>query len=203
MKVQRTVFDERQEKITYKADEDVIWVQHFNEEKALKFNEAVLKVSRDDPTKPVIIHIDSYGGQCHSLLAMLGTLDSIPNPVITVCVGKAMSCGAFLLAHGDYRFMAPHSVVMIHEVSDGVWGKMLDIKNEAKETERINNQLFEMLAQDCKIKGGLKALRKSFLTNEQRELYLDANAAVKFGIADEIGVPFTRKMSHWEMILEK
>ena len=183
-----------------KESDNVFWVQEFTEPKALEFNKAVLKFSQtENSNRPILVYIDSYGGYCDSLTSMIGVLDSLPNPIVTVCVGKAMSCGAIMLAHGDYRYVCSHSRVMIHEVSSGQYGKVLDLQNGVKEIERLNSQLMEMLAADCGIKGGLKTLRKKFLTNEQRELYLDATSAIKFGIADEIGVPIISKVTHFEL----
>ena len=53
------------------------------------------------------------------LASMIETMDEVPNPIITVAHGMAMSCGAVLLSHGDIRFVGKNSRIMVHEVSGG------------------------------------------------------------------------------------
>ena len=55
------------------------------------------------------IVIDSFGGDAYALLSMLSDIESSKLPIVTVCVGKAMSAGAILLAHGipGGRFIDP------------------------------------------------------------------------------------------------
>ena len=88
---------------------DEIWVIEFNEESAQDFRTSILKKSKENSHAPIIIYIDSYGGYVDSLAKMIATMDEIPNPKVTVCMGKAMSCGAILLSHGDLRFCDQHS----------------------------------------------------------------------------------------------
>ncbi len=99
--------DERPVKRISNTDE--IWVIEFTAESAQEFREKLLEQSKDNPNRPIIVYIDSYGGQVDALAKMISTMDEIPNPIITACVGKAMSCGAILLSHGDIRFCDPHS----------------------------------------------------------------------------------------------
>jgi ATP-dependent Clp protease protease subunit len=110
-------------------------------------------------------------------------------------MGKAMSAGAILLSHGDYRFVAPFARVMIHEVSGGVAGNINDVTSDAAEMARLNNKFMELFAKNCEIKGGMKGLKKLF--KEGRDLYLTAEQAVELGVADSIGVPRLTRISQW------
>lgn len=170
---------------------DEIWVNKFDEESAHKFREQVIQKVREAPSNnhPIIVYIDSYGGYVDSLAAMIETLDEIPNPVFTVCIGKAMSCGAILLSHGDQRFCGQHSRVMVHEVSSGTEGDVHDMLNNVKETQRLNKHFMGLLAKNCDVKGGYATLRKMIKDHEGREIWLDAQSAKKFGIIDHIGTP--------------
>ena len=95
---------------------------------------------------PIIpIFIDSFGGEIYSLLAMLDIISTATKPVATIALGKAMSCGSILLACGTpkFRFVGPHSTVMIHDAATFSFGKIEDLKAEieslktelAKQTE--------------------------------------------------------------------
>ena len=165
-----------------------IWVTKFDEDHAQKFRQAVLEISRNDPHRPITIYIDSYGGAVDALSKMIETLDEISNPIITACIGKAMSCGAILLSHGDIRYLGRHSRILIHEVSSGTFGNVHDMKEDVKETERINRHFLGLMARNCGFKH-YDEFRALFKNLDGRDMYLVGEEAIKFGIVDVIGTP--------------
>lgn len=172
------------------SSRDEIWVNKFDEESAQEFREDLLEAAKGDPQRPIVIYIDSYGGFVDALAKMIETMDEVPNPLVTVCMGKAMSCGAILLSHGDVRFCGPHSRVMVHEVSGGVQvGDVHDMYNDATEVKRLNKHFLGLLAQNCKIEGGYEGLRKLIKGREGRDMWMDAETSLKFGIVDAVGLP--------------
>jgi len=171
----------------YESDE--IWVTEFNQEEALKFREKVMAFSEEDPTQPVVIRINSYGGEVDSLAMMIETMDEIPNPIVTVVEGTAMSCGAVLLSHGDLRWCGKHSRVMVHEVSTGMSGDVHDVHADAVESKRLNKWFLGLLAKNCNISGGYEGLRKVIKSRDGRNMYMSADDALAFGIVDAVGVP--------------
>jgi len=178
---------------------DEILVNEFTEESAQDFREDLLDASKGDQLKPIIVYIDSYGGQVDALAKMIETMDEVPNPIITVAIGKAMSCGAMLLSHGDIRFIGRHARVMIHEVSSGTAGDVHDMNADAMEAKRLNKYFMGLLAKNCGIKGGYDALRKMIKNQDGRDNYLDAAAAVRFGIVDGIGMPRVNRMKLYQV----
>lgn len=175
-----------------------IWVTKFDSEHAQKFREQVLIASKEDASAPVTIYIDSYGGSVDALSKMIETLDEIENPIITVCMGSAMSCGAILLSHGDVRFLGPHSRVMVHEVSSGTWGDVHDMHADVKETVRLNQYFMGLLAKNCGFKNYAE-LRSVIKCQDGRDRYLHSGEAVKFGIVDVIGIPKIRSKASYEV----
>lgn len=170
------------------APSSEIWVTKFDEEHAQKFRKQVLEIAKSDPQRPIVIHIDSYGGYVDALAKMIETLDEINNPIITACMGKAMSCGAMLLSHGDVRFLGRHSRIMVHEVSSGTIGNVQDMKDDVKETVRLNEYFMGLLARNCGFKNYAE-LRELIKEQDGRERYLFGEEALKFGIVDAIGTP--------------
>jgi len=165
-----------------------IWVTKFDEEHAQKFRQQVMDAAAGDPSRPIVIYIDSYGGYVDALAKMIETLDEIPNPIVTCCMGKAMSCGAMLLSHGDVRFLGKHSRVMVHEVSSGTIGNVQDMKDDVKETVRLNEYFMGLLAKNCGF-ANYEELRAVIKEQDGRERYLVGNEALAFGIVDAIGLP--------------
>lgn len=168
------------------AIEDRIWVHDFNAGEAQKICDRILRVAEKDESEPVILYVDSYGGMVDSLMSILSVVDSIPNPLVTIATGSAMSCGAVLLSHGDFRCVGPHSRIMVHEVSAGAMGNINDIKNDTEELDRINKYLMTLLSKNCGM--SLEELKKRF-SNEKRDIFLTPHQAVRFGIADKVGIP--------------
>jgi len=159
---------------------DYEMVEIFNKD----FNDALNKNPKIIP-----IIIDSYGGEVYCLLELISLIQSSPIPIATICNGKAMSCGAILFMFGQegLRFMSEHATLMIHEVSACSFGKVEEIKSDAKETDRLNNKIFQMAAKHIGHK------ENYFLDTlhdlKHSEIYLTAKDAKKHNICNHIGIP--------------
>lgn len=138
---------------------------------------------------PVVI--DSFGGDAYALLSMLSDIESSRLPVATICIGKAMSAGAILLAHGHpgARFIDPNSTIMVHEVSSSNWwSKLSELKADVAEVSRLNCMLFQKMALACGHKDKnyfLKLIEKK----HNIDWYMNCFETKKHKIIDQIGVP--------------
>ena len=177
-------------------DFEEIIVNKFCEESAKKFRAQVLKRASLDTNMPIVIYIDSYGGYIDSLNTMLDVLEQVSNPIVTVCTGKAMSCGAVLLAAGDFRFCGRNSRVMVHQGSSGAGGPIESLQNDVDESKRINKQMMHKIAERCGM--NLSVFKKEMKSrlhrddDEARDLYLPPEAAKEIGIVDFIGMPIIK-----------
>jgi ATP-dependent Clp protease protease subunit len=173
----------------------VIRVTDFDEKAATAFAEDMSKAhNTGQPIIPIVI--DSYGGQVDSLNSMISEIESASLPVATIVVGKAMSCGAILLTYGaeGYRFADSNARIMIHDVSSGNWGKNEEIKASAKETDRLQKQIFKKMAQNCGKADDyfLKLIHEK----SHAEWYLTPQEAKKHNLINHIRVPtFHTKIS--------
>ena len=136
----------------------------------------LLFLESQDPEKEISLYINSPGGSVTAGLAIYDTMRYITSPVTTVCMGRAASMGAFLLAAGEpgMRFALPNSQIMIHQPSGGFQGQATDIEIHAREVLRLKERLNRMLAENTKrpYEDVVKATeRDNFLTPEEaREL---------------------------------
>lgn len=167
----------------------VIVVNAFNEESAKLFRDQFYSaLNTGQKTIPIVI--DSYGGQVYSLMSMIETIRSASDvKVATIATGKAMSCGAVFLTCGDEgeRYIAPYATVMIHDVSTGSFGKVEEIKSDAKEVERLNQFVHRLMAKNC----GKDEEYFLKLADEQKhaDWYLSAEDCKKHNIANHIRIP--------------
>src|ERR1019366_1813472 len=77
----------------------VLTVNEFNEKSALKFREDFNRAINTNQ-RIIPVAIDSYGGECYSLMNMMATIRSSPVPVATIGLSKQISCGSVLLSCG-------------------------------------------------------------------------------------------------------
>lgn len=169
----------------------VVRVREFDEHAAEKFAKQMSAAyATGQPIIPVII--DSYGGEIYSLLSMVDIIKSTPVPVATIVEGKAMSAGAILLACGTegYRFVGHRATVMIHDAANfgkEATKKVHEIRADAKELDRLNEQIFEILdISSGKEDGHFKKLIDS---KHHADWFLTPQEAVKHNIANYIGIP--------------
>jgi ATP-dependent Clp protease, protease subunit len=142
----------------------------------------LLYLDHSDSKKDIQLYINSPGGSVTAGLAIVDTMNFIKADVSTICVGIAASMGALLLSSGTKgkRFALPNSEVMIHQVMGGAEGQASDIAINAKHILRTKDTLNKMLA---------KNTGQSIATidkDSDRDYYMTADEAKKYGIVDEI-----------------
>ena len=174
--------------VELRVDPIIIRVNKFDEESAKEFTDAMSRAQNTGQTVIPIV-IDSYGGQVYSLMSMIAAIKASRVPVATIIEGKAMSCGAILFSFGaeGKRYMDPDATLMIHDVSSGAWGKVEEIKADAKEVERLNKKVYEMMARNCGKPSDY--FLKMVHERGHADWYLDANDAKGHNLANELRIP--------------
>lgn len=135
---------------------------------------------------PIEFIVSTHGG---SAAEMFGVYDIMrqtreETPIHTKGVGKVMSAGVLLLAAGTKgeRRIGRFCRVMIHGVVAGQHGYIADVQNEFKETKYIQKMYVKALAAETNMSEA--QIRR--IMNKNKNFYLDAETAVKMGIADII-----------------
>lgn len=139
-----------------------------------------------DASKDISIYINSPGGGVYAGLGIYDTMQFIKPDVATICTGMAASMGAVLMCAGEKgkRSALPHSRIMIHQPMSGTQGQVSDMEIAVKETLKIKNELYEILA---------KHSGKSFEQiheDSDRDYWMTATEAKEYGMIDEV---LTRK----------
>lgn len=142
----------------------------------------LLFLDAETPDKDVYLYINSPGGSVTAGLAIYDTMQFIRNDVSTICVGQAASMGAVLLAAGTpgKRYILPNSRVMLHQPLGGTQGVAADVEIYTQELLRIKDTLFKILQKHTG--QSLAKLKK----DADRDLFLNAQEAVKYSIVDRI-----------------
>lgn len=137
--------------------------------------------------KSLPVVIDSFGGDVYSLFAMVDLLINSGLEITTICLGKAMSCGASLLALGSKRFATENSTIMIHNASSGAIGDAKELQNQTNQVSKLNQKIFDLLdSKSNKPTGFYQNLLKN---NNFADLYLTPTEALQYGLITNIGIP--------------
>jgi len=164
-------------------DERIIMVNEgFNDEMAGSIVAQLLYLQSEDSEKDITMYINSPGGAIVSMWSIIDTINIISPDVVTICTGMAASAGSALLAAGakGKRMILPHAKVMIHQPMGGAQGQISDMEITIKEALREKKSLTQFLADRCD--KSFKQLDKDM----DRDNYMDAEAALKYGIVDKI-----------------
>lgn len=135
-----------------------------------------------EPTKDILMYVNSPGGSVTAGLAMYDTMEMIQPDMSTICIGIAASMGAVLFAAGapGKRMMLPNSRVMIHQPSGGAQGTSMDMEISLELIKDMRVQLYDILAHHTG-----KTVDEIFKDSE-RDKWFRAERAVEYGLADEI-----------------
>lgn len=142
----------------------------------------LLFLASENPKKDIKLYVNSPGGTVVDGLAIIDTMNHIPNNVSTICIGLAASMGAMILSSGTKgkRFALPNSEVMIHQPLGGAEGQASDIEIRAKHIVEIKSILAKMIAKNTG--QPLPKVEKDM----DRDYYMKAEDAKKYGIIDKV-----------------
>ena len=142
----------------------------------------LLYLSAKDDAKDINMYINSPGGSVSAGLAVIDTMNLIPNDVNTIATGLAASMGAMILLSGakGKRNALPHAEVMIHQPLGGAQGQATDIAIRANHILRTRNTLYSMMS-DATGKD-IDEIAEAC----ERDNFLTAEEARDFGLIDHI-----------------
>jgi ATP-dependent Clp protease protease subunit len=130
----------------------------------------------------ISLYINSPGGSVNDTMAVYDTIRFVASPVATFCIGRAQSGAALILAAGTKgrRHALPHAKVMLHQPWGGVTGQAADIKIQAEEILKAKKVINEIIA-----KHSGQPIEK-IQEETERDRYLSADEALKYGLIDEV-----------------
>jgi ATP-dependent Clp protease, protease subunit len=143
--------------------------------------------------KPLYLHIASNGGD---LFAGLLAYDAIKNskiPIYTVVDAYAVSAGSIMFMAGQKRFMHPNSYILIHQLSETIYGSQTN--SSAMDGAANNIELMERLYRIylTEFKHNYSPVPSENILNKEllerhmaHDIYWNFQTCFKYGIADGI-----------------
>jgi ATP-dependent Clp protease protease subunit len=142
----------------------------------------LLFLESENPDKDISLYINSPGGSVSAGLSIYDTMQFIKPDVSTLCIGMAASMGALLLTGGaaGKRYTLPNSRMMIHQPLGGFQGQATDIDIHAREILKTRERMNQIMA------GHTGQTVEKIRDDTERDRFLDATEAKKYGLIDEI-----------------
>ncbi|PID86871.1 MAG: ATP-dependent Clp protease proteolytic subunit [Chloroflexi bacterium] len=142
----------------------------------------LLYLAREDPSKPVMMYINSPGGQVYSGMAIYDTMQQVECPVSTVAVGFTASFGTVLLTAGTkgMRYALPNTTIHMHQPLGGAQGQASDIQIQANEILRLRTSLNKILSHHT------GQTVEKIAEDTDRDVYMTAQDAQEYGLVDQV-----------------
>jgi ATP-dependent Clp endopeptidase proteolytic subunit ClpP len=164
------------------VDEKIAEIIH-----AMLFMNEMNKAEEDEKKKKDIeFYLSTYGGSADDMFALYDMMKVIEKDtdISVIGMGKVMSAGVLILAGGTKgkRKIGRNCRVMLHSVIAGNQGPLHNLINEMEAIQALQEMYIERLVEETKMTK--KQLKK--LLEQKVNIYLSAEQAVEYGIADEI-----------------
>ena len=155
------------------------------EEKIAELIQAILFL-QESGKDPIEFYISTYGGNADDMFCLYDMMQHVGEEIEfhTIGIGKVMSAGVLLLASGTKgkRKIAKNCRVMLHSVIAGNQGSLHNLMNEMEAIQDLQEMYIDRLVEETKLTK--KQLKK--MLEQKVNIYLSAEQAVEYGIADEI-----------------
>ena len=163
-----------------------------NEEKASEIVGGLLalhhmgKSVEEQDAKAIEMFVSTYGGCADDMFSIVDIMSVVKRDckIKTIGIGKVMSAGVLILASGTKgeRYIGKNCRVMLHAVSAGHHGTLHNLENEIEEVRKLQDLYIENLITETNL---TKKQIRAFLRRKSN-VYLGAEEAIKYGIADKI-----------------
>ena len=142
----------------------------------------LLFLESENPNADISMYLNTPGGEVNAGWAIMDTMQYIKPKVTTIGMGLVASMGSVLLAAGEKgkRFVLPNTQIMIHQPLAGTQGQVTDMEIHVANFKRTKERLIKQMA------GFTGRKEKELFDAMERDNYMDAEAAKKFGLIDEI-----------------
>lgn len=135
---------------------------------------------KDSSTKPIELHVYSWGGDVYAMLRLMDEIEACPCQVKFFGGGRIASAMTWIMAVCDERNLHKNTVVMLHDGSDGVDGKHTDVQIDAQHGRDLQERLDHIFAENSRMP---VEFWQDIL---QRDVYLTAEECITLGLADKI-----------------
>lgn len=133
-----------------------------------------------DERKPVILYLDTLGGDVTEGLRLIDVIRASVTPVYVVNLGTCYSMGFWIYIAGHKRIASKNATFLIHDGSTSVCDSASKTRDYIAFFERVDDRLKEMAISLTKIPSDV------YDQNMRKEWYMFSDEAKELGVVDAI-----------------
>ena len=181
---------DKQKFVSVIDNNELYFYNDVNVESALVLNKTLSDLSRQlliakitfdlQETPHIKLHINSDGGEVFGALSIIDRIQSSKVPVHSYAEGLVASASTLISVSCHKRYIRKNTILLIHQVRSWFEGTYEDFNDEKQ-----NMDLIMKIVKDVYLKH-TKFTEEELNTLLKRDIYLNAEDAIKYGLADEI-----------------
>ena len=138
------------------------------------------KVTIEEDTPKIYLHINSPGGSVTAGLSAIDLIQKNKIPIVTIVEGMAASAATLLAMSGTEKQIQSNSVMLLHRIRGGFFGTHTDL-----EDEKHNWDIFEAIFEKFYLSNS-KLTKKTLKETMKNERIFNADECLNLGLVDEI-----------------
>ena len=184
------VSHDKQKFVSVIDNNEVYFYNDINTDSALMINKTLSDLSRQlliakitfdlQETPHIKLHINSDGGEVFGALSVVDRISSSKVPIYSYAEGLVASASTLISVSCHKRYIRKNTILLIHQVRSWFEGTYEDFNDEKQ-----NMDLIMKIVKDVYLKR-TKFTEDELNTLLKRDIYLNAEDAIKYGLADEI-----------------
>jgi ATP-dependent Clp protease protease subunit len=139
----------------------------------------------DHSAGKITIKLSTIGGDWYAGMAIYDAIANAENPIKIIGSGAVMSMGGIILQAADERVLTQNATVLVHYGSDWCGGHVKDLERRALENKRTGVIMEDIFLSVIHAKHP-EYTREQFKQQFAFDVYMSAQEAVEFGLADSI-----------------
>jgi len=184
------VSQDKQKFVSVIDNNELYFYNDVNVESALVINKTLSDLARQlliakitfdlQETPHIKLHINSDGGEVFGALSIVDRIQASKVPIHSYAEGLVASASTLISVSCHKRYIRKNTILLIHQVRSWFEGTYEDFNDEKQNMDLI-----------MKVVKGIYLKHTKFTEDElntllKRDLYLNAEDAIKYGLADEI-----------------
>ena len=184
------VSQDKQKFVSVIDNNELYFYNDVNTESALVVNKTLSDLARQlliakitfdlQETPHIKLHINSDGGEVFGALSIVDRIQASKVPIHSYAEGLVASASTLISVSCHKRYIRKNTILLIHQVRSWFEGTYEDFNDEKQNMDLI-----------MKVVKGIYLKHTKFTEDElntllKRDLYLNAEDAIKYGLADEI-----------------
>ena len=184
------VSSDKQKYVSVIDNNELYFYNDVNVESALVINKTLSDLARQlliakitfdlQETPHIKLHINSDGGEVFGALSIVDRIQTSKVPIHSYAEGLVASASTLISVSCHKRYIRKNTILLIHQVRSWFEGTYEDFNDEKQNMDLI-----------MKVVKGIYLKHTKFTEDElntllKRDLYLNAEDAIKYGLADEI-----------------